>query len=101
MSHRRMNGRVGAVRGESFCYKSRAVFGKYLTRRTACILCFPVQKKMKYLILSEIAAINIYCHKLKQHYSQFFNKFCVIHKALCKVFVAIAKIELESCCTDV
>jgi len=25
------------------------------------------------------------------------NKFCVIHNALCQVFVAIAKTELESC----
>jgi len=32
---------------------------------------------------------------------KFFNKFCVIHNALCRVFVAIAKTELESCCTDV
>ena len=29
------------------------------------------------------------------------NKFCVIRNALCRVFVAIAKTELESCCTDV
>jgi len=29
------------------------------------------------------------------------NKFCVIRNALCMVFVAIAKTELESCCTDV
>ena len=29
------------------------------------------------------------------------NKFSVIHNALCRVFVAIAKTELESCCTDV
>jgi len=31
----------------------------------------------------------------------FKNKFSVIHNALCRVFVAIAKTELESCCTDV
>jgi len=29
------------------------------------------------------------------------NKFSVIHNALCRVFVAIAKTALESCCTDV
>jgi len=28
---------------------------------------------------------------------KFLNKFCVIHNALCKVFVATAKTELESC----
>jgi len=32
---------------------------------------------------------------------KFLNKFSVIHNALCRVFVAIAKTELESCCTDV
>ena len=32
---------------------------------------------------------------------KFFNKFDVAHNALCSVFVAIAKTELESCCTDV
>jgi len=32
---------------------------------------------------------------------KFLNTFCVIHNALCRVFVAIAKTELESCCTDV
>jgi len=31
----------------------------------------------------------------------FLNKFSVIHNALCRVFVAIAKTELESCFTDV
>ena len=31
---------------------------------------------------------------------KFLNKFCVIHGALCRVFVATAKTELESCCTD-
>jgi len=31
----------------------------------------------------------------------FLNKFSVIHIALCRVFVVIAKTELESCCTDV
>ena len=31
----------------------------------------------------------------------FKNKFSVAHNALCRVFVAIAKTELESCCTDV
>jgi len=29
------------------------------------------------------------------------NKFSVTHNALCRVFVAVAKTELESCCTDV
>jgi len=29
------------------------------------------------------------------------NKFSVIHNALCRVFVAIAKTKLESRCTDV
>jgi len=29
------------------------------------------------------------------------NKFSVIHNALCRVFVAIAKTELESCFSDV
>jgi len=29
------------------------------------------------------------------------KKFTVTHNALCRVFVAIAKTELESCCTDV
>jgi len=29
------------------------------------------------------------------------NKFSVIHNALCGVFVAIAKTELESFCTNV
>jgi len=34
---------------------------------------------------------------------KFLNKFSVIHNALCRVglFVATAKTELESCCTDV
>ena len=32
---------------------------------------------------------------------KFWNKFSAIHNALCSVFVAIAKTELESCCTDV
>jgi len=32
---------------------------------------------------------------------EFLNKFCVIHNALCRAFVVIAKTELESCCTDV
>ena len=32
---------------------------------------------------------------------KFLNKFSVIHNVLCRVFVAIAKTELESCCTDV
>ena len=32
---------------------------------------------------------------------KFLNKFSVIHNALCRVFVAIAKTELESCCTNV
>jgi len=34
---------------------------------------------------------------------KFLNKFCVIglRNALCRVFVAIDKNELESCCTDV
>jgi len=32
---------------------------------------------------------------------KFLSKFGVIHNALCTVFVAIAKTELESCCTDV
>ena len=32
---------------------------------------------------------------------KFLNKFCVIHNALCRIFVAIAKTELESFCTDV
>jgi len=31
---------------------------------------------------------------------KFLNKFSVIHNAVCRVFVAIAKTELESCCTD-
>jgi len=30
-----------------------------------------------------------------------FQKNCVIHNALCRVFVAIARTELESCCMDV
>jgi len=30
--------------------------------------------------------------------SKFLNKFSVTHNALCRVFVAIAKTELESCC---
>ena len=32
---------------------------------------------------------------------KFLNKFSVIHNALCMVFDAVAKTELESCCTDV
>ena len=32
---------------------------------------------------------------------KFLNKFGVIRNVLCRVFVAIAKTELESCCTDV
>jgi len=32
---------------------------------------------------------------------KFLNKFSVIHNALCRVFVAIGKTELESYCTDV
>jgi len=32
---------------------------------------------------------------------KFLNKFGVIRNILCRVFVAIAKTELESCCTDV
>jgi len=32
---------------------------------------------------------------------KFFNKFGVIRNVLCRVFVAIARTELESCCTDV
>jgi len=34
---------------------------------------------------------------------KFLNKFSVrpTHNALCRVFVAIAMTELESCCTDV
>jgi len=32
---------------------------------------------------------------------KFLSKFSVIHNALCGVFVAIAKTELESCCTHV
>ena len=32
---------------------------------------------------------------------KFLNKFGVIRSVLCRVFVAIAKTELESCCTDV
>ena len=32
---------------------------------------------------------------------KFLNRFSVIHNALCRVFVAIAKTELESYCTDV
>ena len=35
------------------------------------------------------------------HKRKFLNKFSVIHNALCRVFVAIAKTEVESCCTDV
>jgi len=31
----------------------------------------------------------------------FLDKFRVIHNALCRVFLAVAKAELESCCTDV
>jgi len=31
---------------------------------------------------------------------KFLNKFSVLHNAVCRVFVAIAKTELESCCTD-
>jgi len=34
-------------------------------------------------------------------HAKFLNKFSVIHNALCRVFVAIAETELESCCTDV
>ena len=34
------------------------------------------------------------CDKRKR---KFLNKFCVIHNALCRVFVVIAKTELESC----
>ena len=33
--------------------------------------------------------------------NSFLNKFCAIHYALCRVFVAIAKTELESCYTEV
>jgi len=32
---------------------------------------------------------------------KFLSKFSVIHNALCGAFVAIAKTELESCCTHV
>ena len=32
---------------------------------------------------------------------KFLNKFSVIYNALCRVFVAIVKTELKSCCTDV
>jgi len=32
---------------------------------------------------------------------KFLNKFSVVHNALRGVFVATAKTELESCCTDV
>jgi len=32
---------------------------------------------------------------------KFLNKFSVLHNALCRGFVAIAKTELESCCTKV
>jgi len=32
---------------------------------------------------------------------KFLNNFSVTHNALCRVFVATAKTELESCCTDV
>ena len=32
---------------------------------------------------------------------KFLYKFSVIHNALCRVFVAVAKTELESCCSDV
>jgi len=32
---------------------------------------------------------------------KFLNKFGVIRNVLCRVFVAIAKTELESCCTNV
>jgi len=32
---------------------------------------------------------------------KFLNKFSVIHNALCRVFVATAKTELKSCCTEV
>jgi len=32
---------------------------------------------------------------------KFLNKFGVIRNALCRVFVAIAETELESCCTNV
>ena len=32
---------------------------------------------------------------------KFLHKFSVIHNALSSIFVAIAKTELESCCTDV
>jgi len=32
---------------------------------------------------------------------KFLNKFSVINNALCMVFDAVAKTELESCCTDV
>jgi len=31
---------------------------------------------------------------------KFMNKFSVLQNAVCRVFVAIAKTELESCCTD-
>ena len=34
-------------------------------------------------------------------HAKFLNKFSVIYNALCRVFVAIAETELESCCTDV
>jgi len=37
--------------------------------------------------------------EIRKH--KFLNKFSVIHNTLCRVFVAIAKTELESCCTDV
>jgi len=32
---------------------------------------------------------------------KFLYKYSVIRNAVCRVFVAIAKTELESCCTDV
>ena len=32
---------------------------------------------------------------------KFLYKFSVTHNALCGVFVAVVKTELESCCTDV
>ena len=41
----------------------------YLMKRTACLHYFPIEKKIKYYILSGTAATAIYCLKLKRHYS--------------------------------
>ena len=50
----------------------------------------------KCLVVSIQAERTIAIRKRK-----FLNKFSVIHNALCRVFVANAKTELESRCTDV